>query len=75
MTYVRVGKDIGTFQKGGNHWVAARSGGISTFSAQGPGPNWWCLPTGFDYPDELSVVNDHGNHYNWEPSIDLPLAD
>jgi hypothetical protein len=30
---------------------------------------------GVDYPDELSVVNDHGNHYNWEPSIDLPLAD
>ncbi len=37
--------------------------------------NWWCLPAGFDYPAELWVVNDHGNHYNWEPSVDMPLAD
>src|SRR5207248_8938929 len=56
-------------------WVAARSGGVSTFSVQGSGMNWWCLPAGFDYPAELWVVNDHGNHYNWEPSVDMPLAD
>ncbi len=37
--------------------------------------NWWLLPAGFDYPDELLVVNDHGNHYNWEPNVDLTLAD
>ena len=55
--------------------MVARSGGISTFAAQGPGRNWWLLPAGSDYPTELLVVNDHGNHYNWEPNIDLPLAD
>ena len=75
MAHVRLGKDIVTFQKSGDDWVAARSGGVSTFSAQGPGTNWWCLPAGFDYPDELCVINDHGNHYNWEPSVDLPLAE
>jgi len=75
MANVRLGKDIVTFQKGSTAWVAARSGGVSTFSVQGAGTNWWCLPVGFDYPDELWVVNDHGNHFNWEPSVDMPLAD
>ncbi len=74
MTHVRIGKDIVTFQRGGNDWVAPRSGGVSTFSVQGPGKNWWLLPAGSDYPDELFVVNDHGNHYNWEPNVDLTLA-
>lgn len=32
------------------------------------------LSAGFDYPDELTVVNDHGNHFNWEPATDMPLA-
>src|SRR5262245_43466215 len=72
---VRIGKDIITFQVNNVDWVAARSGGVSTFSAQGPGRNWWLLPAGFDYPDELFVVNDHGNHFNWEPNVDTALAD
>jgi hypothetical protein len=75
LTHVRIGKDIGTYSRGGTDWVAARSGGVSTFSVQPPGKNWWMLPAGFVYPDELLVVNDHGNHYNWEPNVDLPLAD
>lgn len=33
------------------------------------------LPAGSDYPDELLVVNDHGNHFNWEPNVELTLAD
>jgi hypothetical protein len=70
---VRVGTDIATVQKNGEDWVVARSGGVSTFSAPGRGANWWRLPAGTDYPDELLVVNDHGNHYNWEPNVDLPL--
>ena len=75
LTHVRIGKDIVTYPSGGTDWVRARSGGVSTFSVPGPGRNWWLLPRGFDYPDELFVVNDHGNHYNWEPNVDLPLAD
>src|SRR6266566_2022563 len=75
MANVRIGRDIVVFQINGFDWVAARSGGVSTFSAQGFGTNWWLLPAGFDYPDELLVVNDHGNHYNWEPNVDLTLAD
>jgi hypothetical protein len=75
MTRVRIGKDIVVFQINGIDWVAARSGGVSTFSVQGVGKNWWLLPAGFDYPDELVVVNDHGNHFNWEPRVDLMLDD
>jgi hypothetical protein len=75
LTHVRIGKDIVAFPSGGTDWVSARSGGVSTFSVQGPGPNWWLLAAGFDHPDDLLVVNDHGDHYNWEPNVDLPLAD
>jgi hypothetical protein len=56
-------------------WVVARSGGVSTFSVPGIGNNWWRLPQGYIYPDILYVVNDHGNHYNWEPTIDMPLSE
>lgn len=75
MTHVRVGKDVPVFQINGIDWVAAHSGGVSTFSVQRPGANWWHLPAGYDYPDELAVVNDHGDHFNWEPNVEMPLAD
>jgi hypothetical protein len=55
----------------GQRWFGRR---LDVFR-QGPGKNWWLLPAGSDYPDDLLVVNDHGNHYNWEPKVDLPLAD
>ena len=75
MRHLRIGRDIAIYQRNGIDWVAARSGGVSTFSVQGPGGNWWLLPAGSDYPDELVVVNDHGNHFNWEPNVDLTLTD
>jgi len=75
MTHVRVGVDVTVYVANGVNWVLAGSGGISTFSEQGPGTNWWLLPAGFDYADELVVVNDHGNHFSWEPKADMTLAD
>jgi hypothetical protein len=33
------------------------------------------LPAGSEFPDEISVINDHGDHHNWEPDVDLPLVD
>ena len=75
MDHVRVGKDIASFEKEGALWVAARSGGVSTFSMQGFGRNWWRLPQGYISPDALFVVNDHGNHYSWEPRVAMSLAD
>ncbi len=75
LTHVRLGKDIDVFQINGVDWVAAHSGGISTFSVQPPGANWWLLPVGYDYPDDLALANDHGDHYSWEPNVDMTLAD
>lgn len=74
ITHVRIGRDIAVVQADGIECVVARSGGVSTFSARGPGGNWWLLPAGSDYPDDLFVINDHGNHYNWEPNVDMTLA-
>lgn len=75
MTHVRVGKDVVTYFQNGVEMVHAFSGGISTFAVRGPGQNWWILPGGTQYPDELSVINDHGDHYSWEPNVNMPLAD
>jgi hypothetical protein len=71
---VRTAKDIHTFEQDGILWVTARSGGVSTFSTLGIGKNWWKLPQGAPYPHTLYVVNDHGNHYNWEPNTDMPFS-
>jgi len=75
MDNVRGGKDIHSFERDSVLWVAARSGGVSTFSTQSFGKNWWRLPRGYSYPDTLYVVNDHGNHYNWEPNVDMPFSE
>ena len=57
----------------GKMWVAANSGGISTFSIRGSGKNWWKLDLDAEIPKELRVVNDYGNHWLWEPSYSMPL--
>jgi hypothetical protein len=74
LDHVRVGKDIDSFERDSMLWVRARSGGVSTFSRPGFGQHWWRLPQGYIYPEALYVVNDHGNHYNWEPNVDMSLA-
>ena len=55
-------KDIEMYEDEGMTWVAANSGGISTFSLQGSGKNWWKLDQGAEIPNELRVVNDYNNH-------------
>lgn len=75
LSHVRPGKDTMTFFQNGVEMVRAHSGGVSSFSKCGPGPNWWVLPAGTEYPDEISVINDHADHYNWEPNVDMPLSD
>lgn len=74
MDHVRVGRDILTFAKDGVLWVTARSGGVSTFTRLGVGFHWWRIPRGYPYPETLMVVNDHGDHYAWEPRSDMPLT-
>jgi hypothetical protein len=72
MENIRV-KDIDIYDADGKMWVAANSGGISTFSIRGIGKNWWKLDSDTEIPSELRVVNDYGNHWLWEPSYSMPL--
>lgn len=74
MDHIRVEKDILSYHHQGETWVKAGSGGISTFSKQGWGKNWWELESAYEYSDNLLVINDHGTHYSWEPKEDMPLS-
>jgi frataxin-like iron-binding protein CyaY len=51
-------KDIDMYEADAKMWVAANSGGISTFSVRGIGKNWWKLDLDAEIPSELRVVND-----------------
>ena len=68
--------DVTIFIRNGIEWVAARSGGISTFAFPTlPGRGRiWRLPAGTQYPDELILNNDHGDHWSWEPAQDMALS-
>jgi hypothetical protein len=66
-------KDIQMHEDGDRTWVVANSGGISTFSVRRNDKNWWKLDQGTEIPNELRVVNDHGNHWLWEPSYSMPI--
>jgi len=74
MNHIRE-QDIEIIDRNGVSWVSANSGGISTFSIVGRGKNWWQLEKGISIPTELRVVNDHGNHYLWEPSYTMKVED
>jgi len=67
--------DVVVFGKDGKHWVKAGSGGISTFSTAQRKKDEWVLNRGASYPETLKLVNDHGSHWSWEPSADMPLDD
>jgi hypothetical protein len=73
MDNVRVGKDIQTYDHHGQPWVAANSGGVSTFSVPSGQKHEYELPQGYNYDASLHVVNDHGDHFNWQPAHDMPL--
>jgi hypothetical protein len=66
-------QDISIYETIDRLWVMSSSGGISTFSAAGRGKNWWKLSLGTEIPSELILVNDHGNHWVWQPSYNMPL--
>jgi hypothetical protein len=68
--------DVMSFTRNGVQWVAARSGGISTFASSTPPGRGriWRLPAGVLYSDELWLDNDHGNHWSWEPAQDMELT-
>ena len=68
-------KDVEMFERDGKTWVKARSGGVSTFSKPSGKSNEWRLKKGTSFPSKLRVYNDHGDHWQWEPEVDMPLDD
>ena len=79
MDNVRINKDLAAYERDGTLWVketvpfGVESGGISTFSVQGKGKNWWKIDAGVDIPQDLESINDRGNHWRWKPSQTMPL--
>ena len=67
-------QDVATYEDNGQVWVIVTlTGGISTFSTQISGKNFWKLNQGTDIPPELILVNDHDNHWLWKPSETMLL--
>lgn len=65
------------FDVNGTPWVKGGVGGVSTQERVDPafGGRWWRLPAGSPYDDRLLfVVNDEDEHWAWQPSRDMPLA-
>ncbi len=79
MDHVRINKDIATYESNKEFWVretlagGESPGGISTFSTQGRGKNWWKLDADTEIPLELELINDRGNHWLWKPSKTMPI--
>jgi hypothetical protein len=69
--------DIAIISQTGVDWVRSRSGGVSCFDYTPPPGTGriWYLPAGASYPDELYLRDDGNGHWNWEPEIDMTLAD
>jgi hypothetical protein len=79
MDNVRLDLDIAIYKKEGILWVketvasGLKPGGISTFSVQGKGKNWWKIDAGVEIPQDLELINDRGNHWLWKPSQTMAL--
>ncbi|MGF1676981.1 MAG: hypothetical protein ACFCUV_25350 [Rivularia sp. (in: cyanobacteria)] len=79
MDNVRPDKDVAVYEDNNEIWVMETlreqsSGGISTFAKLGKGKNWWKLNAFTDIPAELELINDHGYHWLWKPSQNMPIS-
>ena len=78
MERVRPGRDAIIRVRKGAEWVEGRRIGVSTSASitNLQGGTWWCLPAGSEYRDDiLFVVNDHHDHYAWQPERDMTLME
>jgi hypothetical protein len=78
MHRVRSGRDAIIKVRNGVEWVKGRKIGVSTSAriTNLQGGTWWCLPAGSEFRDDiLFVVNDHHDHYAWQPERDMTLME
>jgi hypothetical protein len=76
MEHVRPNRDIAVLQRSGVDWVDPQCGGISTRErAFWPFRFWWRIPKGTAFSDRLTIRNDHGDHWVWEPAQAMELSD
>ena len=68
-------RDINIFKYNDEKWVEADSGGISTFASLKPGKNWWRVDAGISIPDGISLINDHDDHWLWQPKYNMRLSE
>jgi hypothetical protein len=61
-----------------NTYVLQGKGGISTFSTPPTEKKalrlTWRYPSTAPSPNNITVRNDHGNHYSWEPAERMTLV-
>jgi hypothetical protein len=78
MHRVRPDRDAIIKVSSGVEWVKGREIGVSTSArfTNLQGGTWWCLPAGSEYRNDLLfVVNDHDDHYAWQPERDMTLME
>ena len=76
MDHVRPNRDIVVVLQGGAAWVNPLCGGISTREkTYWVFRWWWRIPRGTAFSDRLTVRNDHGDHWNWEPTQGMEFAE
>jgi hypothetical protein len=74
---LRIG-EVTTEIRNGLEWVLPGTGGASTLDSPNGvrGKHFWKLPKGSEYDEtQLSVQNDYGNHWSWEPQHEMPLRE
>ena len=76
MDHVRPNHDIVVVQRNGGDWVDPLCGGASTHERK-PWPHgtWWKIPKGTPFTDLLTVRNDHGTHWSWEPAQSMEFSE
>ena len=76
MDHVRPNRDIIVLQQNGVDWVSPLSGGVSTRErVYWPFRSWWRVPKGTAFTDLLTLRNDHGDHWIWEPTQGMEFAE
>lgn len=68
-------RDVNIYGYSGEKWVEALGGGISTFESPKLGRNWWRIDAGIQILDSINLINDHNDHWLWQPAYNMRLLE